>query len=107
LRNKHIWLPLKGSTFKKPMQKTFTTEDSVRFVYDEMTSVESAEFIREMDDCDLLRNEVSELLEMRNALNESAASASVGAINALLRYSASLRVLHSSSRGGSFGVVLN
>ncbi|MCB0820275.1 MAG: hypothetical protein KDC13_06600 [Bacteroidetes bacterium] len=89
------------------MHKIFTTEDSVRFVYDEMTPFESAEFEREMADCETLREEVSNLTEMKNALNESAASASGEVINSLLRYSASLRVVHSSSTGGSFGVVLN
>lgn len=89
------------------MQKIFTNQDSVRFVYDEMTAEESAEFILEMADCELLREEVTQLLEMKEALTESAASASTGAIHSLLRYSASLRVLHSSSTGGSFGVVLN
>ncbi len=89
------------------MHKIFTSEDLVRFAYNEMTASESLEFEAELLECEHLQQELQEILEMKSILDKSAESAPRSVVNSLLNYSASLQIVRSSSTGGSFGVVLN
>lgn len=92
---------------KKPMHKIFTSEDLIRFAYNEMNAEESIEFEAELLECGHLQYELQEILEMKAIMDRTAEAAPVSVVSSLLNYSASLHIVKSSSTGGSFGVVLN
>lgn len=92
---------------KKPMHKIFTSEDLIRFAYNEMNAEESIEFEAELLECGHLQYELQEILEMKAIMDRTAEAASASVVSSLLNYSASLHIVKSSSTGGSFGVVLN
>jgi hypothetical protein len=90
-----------------PMQKIFTSDDLIRYAYNEMTDVETAEFQAELIECEYLQQELLQIIETKNMLDESVKSAPSEVITSLLNYSSSLRMINSASTGGAFGVVLN
>lgn len=89
------------------MQKLFTSEDLIRYAYNEMTETETEEFHAELIECEHLQQELMQIIETKNMLDESVKSAPAELITSLLNYSSSLRMINSASTGGSFGVVLN
>jgi 4-diphosphocytidyl-2C-methyl-D-erythritol kinase len=89
------------------MDKIFTSDDLIRYAYNEMTEAESAEFHSELIECEHLQQELLQIIETKNRMEESVMSAPPEVIKSLLNYSSSLQIVNSVSTGGSFGIVLN
>lgn len=89
------------------MHKIFTSEDLIRYAYQEMSSEESLELNAELQYCEELREELADIEKIQQHLNDSVELVNPKRVNSILAYSASLRIIKSSSTGSTFGVILN
>jgi anti-sigma factor RsiW len=89
------------------MHKIFTSEDLIRYAYQEMSSEESLELNAELQYCEELREELTDIEKIQQHLNDSVEQVNPKRVNSILAYSASLRIIKSSSTGSTFGVILN
>jgi len=89
------------------MHKIFTSEDLVRFVYNEMSNVEAEELQEELQACSELHDEFEQINGMKEMLTTPRMSASPEILHSILNYSKSLRITKLSSTGKPIEVNLN
>jgi hypothetical protein len=89
------------------MHKIFTPEDLVRFVYNEMSSVEAEELQEELQSCGELHDEFEQIAGMKMLMSTPKVGAAPEIINSILNYSKSLRITQLSSTVKTIEVNLN
>ena len=89
------------------MQKLFTHNDIIRFVYNEMNSDEAVEFKAELKDHPELEMELEQVQATQKALDNLSEIPNPGIIKSLLAYSASLQIHKIPSRGIVLDIVKN
>jgi hypothetical protein len=89
------------------MHKLFTSEDVIRFAYNEMPADEAAEFCIELAGCPETAAELKDITDARNVLDGSSFKPRAGVINSILNYSKALIIQKESSIGSPLEVVLN
>ncbi len=89
------------------MHKLFTTNDLIRFAYNEMPKDEALELSYELAECEDLSAEFQQIIDTRSLLNKTALVPQSGRVTALLNYSKSLHVCKLPQTEFSVEVVLN
>jgi hypothetical protein len=89
------------------MHKLFTTNDLIRFAYNEMPYDEAIELAFELKECEELSDELGQISETCSLLNQTALAVPSGRVKALLNYSKSLNVCKLPHTNFPIEVVLN
>lgn len=89
------------------MHKLFTSEDVIRFAYNEMPADEAAEFCIELAGCPETAAELKSITDAQKILDETSFLPQKGVINSILNYSKALKIQKESSIGSPLEVVLN
>jgi len=89
------------------MNKLFTTNDLIRFAYNEMPKDEARELTYELAECEQLSADFQQIIDTRSLLNQTALVPQSGRVTALLNFSKSLSVCKLPLSDFSVEVVLN
>jgi hypothetical protein len=66
--------------------KQFTTDDMIRFLYNEMTTEETQQFLQSIQQDWTLREAFEQLKQTKDCLDSSVASPRKSTVNAILQY---------------------
>jgi len=89
------------------MHKLFTSEDVIRYTYDEMPPDEALEFKLELNECEEIAAEFRSVKAAKNLLDNSTETASARSIQNILNYSKSITFFSTASSPKRVEVVLN
>jgi anti-sigma factor RsiW len=89
------------------MHKLFTTDDIIRFAYNEMQPEEAAEFSADLYECPEMAEELELINRTREVLDGSVEVPQAGVIQSILSYSAALQIREIPSRNITLEVVFN
>ncbi|MFM2285635.1 MAG: hypothetical protein RLZZ543_1132 [Bacteroidota bacterium] len=89
------------------MHKLFTSNDILRFAYNEMQANEAAEFCAELSDCPEMAEELEIIHRTKSLLDETVEVPQAGVIQSILSYSAALQIREIPSRGITLEAVFN
>ncbi len=89
------------------MHKLFTSNDILRFAYNEMQPGEAAEFYAELSYCPEMEEELEYIQLTKSLLDDSVEQPCSGVIQSILSYSAALEIQKIPSRGLTVEMVFN
>jgi hypothetical protein len=89
------------------MHKLFTSEDVIRFAYDEMPEDEVVEFRQELIECPEMAAELRIVNEAKNLIDTTFETPSNAVLQRVLNYSKSLKFYTSAASPKPIEVVLN
>jgi hypothetical protein len=89
------------------MHKLFTSEDVIRFAYDEMPEDEVVEFRQELIECPEMAAELRMINEAKGLLSQTLETPSSAVLQRVFNYSKSLKFYESAYASKPVEVVLN
>jgi len=89
------------------MHKLFTSEDVIRFAYDEMPEEEVVEFRQELLECPEMAAELRIINEAKRLIDNTSETPSNGVVRRILNYSKALKFYPSKSAPKPIEIVLN
>jgi hypothetical protein len=89
------------------MHKLFTSNDILRFAYNEMQPGEAAEFCAELSDCPEMEEELNYIRMTKSLIDDTVEQPCNGVVQSILSYSAALEIQKIPSRGLTVEMVFN